>query len=259
MTDGKLTDKARKDWDRLARGYQAFREESGTYNELVEVPAMLELVGDVKGKRVLDAGCGYGYYSLLLAKRGAVVTGIDISEKTIGLARKNAYEASIECQFFVCDMQDLSMFTKNTFDTVVSSIVVGYLDCLEKAFSEVFRVLKHNGIFAFSENHPLLMKGSWEKDNEGKRLHWNIDNYFDRSIRTFEWRMQDGKVIETSSRHRTVQDYFDALTAAGFVIERLVEPEPTGKAPLDNLGSMEHYSRAKRIPIFILFKARKPT
>jgi SAM-dependent methyltransferase len=219
---------------------------------------MLELIGDVEGKRVLDAGCGYGYYSLLLAKRSAMVTGIDISEKMIGLAKNNAHKASIECKFFVCDMQDLSMFAKNTFDTVVSSVVVGYLDCLEKAFSEIFRVLKHNGIFAFSENHPLL-KGSWEKDDEGKRLHWNIDNYFDRSVRTIEWRTQDGKVIKTSSRHRTVQDYFDALTASGFVVEKLVEPEPAEKAHSDNLGSMEHYSRAKRIPIFILFKARKPT
>lgn len=218
---------------------------------------MLELIGNVKGKRVLDAGCGYGYYSLLLAKRGAMVTGIDVSEKMIGLAKNNACEASIECKFFVCDMQDLSMFNKNTFDIVASSIVVGYLDRLEKAFSEVFRVLKRNGVFAFSENHPLL-KGSWEKDNEGKRLHWNIDNYFDRSVRTIEWRTQDGKVIKTSSRHRTVQDYFEALTASGFAVERLVEPEPAEKASLDNLSCMEHYSRAKRIPIFILFKARKP-
>ena len=258
MADIKLTEKAREDWNRLAGEYQAFREEQGTYNELVEVPAVLELIGDVKGKRVLDAGCGYGYYSLLPARSGAMVTGIDISEKMIELAKNNAREASVECQFFVCDLQNLSMLAGNTFDVVVSSIVVGYVDSLEKAFSEVFRVLKHKGIFAFSENHPLL-KRSWEKDGGGKRLHWNIDNYFDRSVRTTEWRTQDGKIIETSSRHRTVQDYFDALTSSGFLVERLVEPEPTDKTPLDNLASMEHYSRAKRIPIFILFKARKPT
>jgi ubiquinone/menaquinone biosynthesis C-methylase UbiE len=257
LADLRLTEKARKDWNHLARDYQAFREEQGTYNELVEVPAMLELIGDVKGKRVLDAGCGFGYYSILLAKSGATVTGIDISERMIELAKNNAREASIKCQFFVCDMQNLSMFAKNTFDMVVSSVVVGDLDFPEKAFSEVYRVLKHNGTFAFSENHPLL-KGSWEKDSGGKRLHWNIDNYFDRSVRTTQWKTETGKIIETSSRHRTVQDYFDALTASGFLVERLVEPEPTDKTPLDNLASTEHYSKAKRIPIFILFKARKP-
>ena len=257
MADTKLTEKARKDWNRLARDYQAFRKERGTYNELVEVPAMLELMGDVKGKTVLDAGCGFGYYSILLAKSGAIVTGIDISENMIDLAKNNAREASVKCQFFVCDLQDLSIFAKNTFDVVVSSIVVGDLDFLGDAFSEVYRVLKRNGTFAFSENHPLL-KGSWEKDGGGKRLHWNIDNYFDRSVRTIQWKTQDDKIIETSSRHRTVQDYFDALTKSGFLVERLVEPQPTDKTPLNNLASTEHYSRAKRIPIFILFKARKP-
>jgi ubiquinone/menaquinone biosynthesis C-methylase UbiE len=254
----KLTDKARKDWNRLAQDYQVFRQERGTYNELVEVPAMLGLIGDVKGKTVLDVGCGFGYYSVLLVKSGATVTGIDISEKMIELAKNNAREASVKCHFYVCDMQDMSMFERNSFDTVVSSIVVDSLDFLEKAFSEVYRVLKEGGTFAFSENHPLL-KGSWEKDSGGKRLHWNIDNYFERSVRTTEWKRKDGKVVQTSSRHRTVQDYFDALTSSGFLVERLVEPEPSDKAVLDNPASVEHYRRAKRIPIFILFKARKST
>lgn len=252
MSDRILTEKAREDWNRFAENYQAFREEGRTYNELVEVPAMLSLIGDAEGKRVLDAGCGSGYYSILLAKRGATVTGIDISEKMIELAKKNAVKASVKCQFFVCDMQDLTMFNSSTFDLVASSIVVGYLDDLSKAFSEVFRVLKPRGIFTFSENHPIL-KGWWEKDHKGRRLHWNIDNYFERSIKTYKWGTQN-QVIETSSRHRTVQDYFDALISAGFLVERLVEPEPINKAKLLN---KERYERAKRIPYFILFKARK--
>jgi ubiquinone/menaquinone biosynthesis C-methylase UbiE len=258
MADRILREKARKDWNQLAEAYEAFRQELGTYNQLVEVPAMLSLIGDVKRKRLLDAGCGYGYYSILLVKKGAVVTGVDISEKMIELAKNNASKASVECQFLVCDMQDLSMFASSTFDIVISSIVVGNLDDIEKAFSEVFRVLRPNGVFAFSENHPIL-KGWWEKDNEGKRLHWNIDNYFERSVRTTEWRTQSGNVIETSSRHRTIQDYFDALVKSGFVVERLIEPEPTNKNQTINQASQEHTVRAKRIPIFILFKARKPT
>jgi SAM-dependent methyltransferase len=256
-----LAEKARKDWNRLAETYQAFRRESGTYNELVEIPAMLSLIGNVRNKKLLDAGCSYGYYSILLAKQGATVTGIDISAKMIELAKNNAEKASVSCQFLVCDMQDLSMFASSAFDMVISSIVVGYLEELGKAFSGVFRVLKSNGLFVFSENHPIL-KGSWEKDNEGRRLHWNIDNYFERSTRTIEWRTQNGKAIETTSRHITVQDYFDALISSGFVVERLVEPEPRSDPREGNTEDacaiQEHCARAKRIPIFILFKAKKP-
>lgn len=103
MSDGALTEKARKDWNRLAEPYQANCQEpgTGTYNKLVEIPAMLSLIGNVKGKKMLDAGCGHGYYSLLLAKKGPRVTGIDISEKMIELAKKDAVEASVHCQFFV--------------------------------------------------------------------------------------------------------------------------------------------------------------
>jgi len=260
LADRTLAEKAQKDWNQFAENYQAFRGEPGTYNELVEIPAMLGLIGNVRRKKVLDTGCGYGYYSILLAEKGAIVTGIDISEKMVKLSEDNANKASVHCQFFVCDMQDLSMFASNTFDMVISSVVVGYVDDLGKAFSEVFRVLKHNGVFAFSENHSIL-RGSWEKDDEGRRLHWNIDNYFERSVRTTEWLMQSGRVFETSSRHRTVQDYFDALISSGFVVEKLLEPEPIKEAQLVSREStrvvQEHYARAKRIPIFILFKARK--
>jgi len=255
MSDRTLREKAREDWNRLAKRYWTFRKEGGTHNELVEIPAMSSLVGDVKDKVVLDAGCGFGYYSIILAEKGAIVTGIDISEKMVELAKNNAAKASVKCQFFVCDMQDLTIFDSNTFDLVTSSIVAGYLDDLKKAFSEVFRVLKTGGAFTFSENHPIL-RGWWEKDDEGRRLHWNIDNYFERSIDTNKWKTKSGEVIETTSRHRTVQDYFDALISSGFVVERLTEPEPTEDGKLLN---KERYERAKRIPIFILFKARKPT
>lgn len=254
LSDRILPEKAKKDWNRLAEDYEAFRGESGTYNEIVEIPAMLSLIGDVKNKTVLDAGCGHGYYSIFLEKKGATVTGIDIFEKMIELAKKNAEEASIKCHFFVCDMQDLSMFKSNMFDLVTSSIVVGYLDDLGKSFREVYRVLRPRGIFTFSENHPIL-RGQWEKDQEGTRLHWNLDNYFQRSIDIDKWGTQSGRVIETSSRHRTIQDYFDALISARFLVERLIEPEPIDEGKLLN---KDRYERAKRIPVFILFKARKP-
>lgn len=140
---------------------------------------------------------------------------------------------------------------------VASSLVVPGLDDIRKAFSEVYRVLKLKGIFTFSATHPVAEKGHWERDSHDRKLHRNFDDYFDRSILNATWyATKDGrKVGETSFRHRTVQDYFDALASVGFVVERLVEPEPIDKGKTLNI---EVYENAKRIPYFILFKARKP-
>ena len=251
-----LSERAKEDWNLLAEHYDAFRKEKGTYNEIVEIPAMLELIGDVDGKTVLDAGCGSGYYSISLAKQGAKVTGIDISEKMIFLAKNNAKLLSADCKLFVGDIQDLSLFESNTFDLVTSSIVVGYVDDLEKAFSEVHRVLKTNGILTFSENHPILTsrEEGWERDEEGKKLHFKIDNYYSRSIVVDEWNTANGGNILTRSRHRTVQDYFDALVSTGFVVERVVEPEPIEEGRRLN---PRRFESAMRIPYFILFRALK--
>jgi len=112
---------------------------------------------------------------------------------------------------------------------------------------------KAGGAFTFSENHPILM-GWWERDKEGRRVHWNIDNYFGRSVRTNRWQTRDGDILETTSRLWIIQDYFDALVSTGFVVERLVEPEPIEE---DRQLNRERYERAKRIPYFILFKASK--
>ncbi len=122
------------------------------------------------------------------------------------------------------------------------------------AFLEVFRVLKPLAIFTFSEKHSIC-KGEWKKNSDGRRLHWNLDNYFERPIIVDKWRIDSGGIIETRSQHRTVQDYFDALTSSGFIFERLVEPEPVESGTLPNMNC---YERAKHIPYFILFKARKP-
>lgn len=152
-------------------------------------------------------------------------------------------------------MQDLSTFNSDSFDLVTSRLAVGALDDIRKAFSEVFGVLKDQGTFTFSETHPVAEKGHWERDSRDLKLHRNFDDYFDRSVVSATWYTKDGEVVEISYRHRTLQDYFDALTSVGFVVERLVEPEPIDKRRALNI---EVYENAKRIPYFILFKARKP-
>ncbi len=103
--------------------------------------ATLELVGNVKGKEVLDYGCGSGLYLKVLIKRGASVKGFDISEEMLKIARK---------KFPKLDLRLGSGYNipfREKFDLVVAPLVLHYIDDWDKVFREVSRVLKKNGIF----------------------------------------------------------------------------------------------------------------
>lgn len=107
--------------------------------------------------RVLDYGCGNGYFSCVLGQKGAIVTGIDISPESIREAAELSRKEGLSNEFRVCDAHQTS-FNDNSFDFVFGNGVLHHLD-LERAYAEVARVLKPNGTAFFMEpmyHHPLL-------------------------------------------------------------------------------------------------------
>lgn len=133
---------------------------------------------NVKGKKILEYGCGPGSQAFTLAALGADVSAIDISDVAIDLVKKKAAEENLDMDFFVMNAESLE-FEDNTFDKVCGSGILHHLD-LEKSYSEIQRVLKKNGSAIFFEplghnpfinfyrnrtpqlrtedEHPLLMK-----------------------------------------------------------------------------------------------------
>jgi ubiquinone/menaquinone biosynthesis C-methylase UbiE len=162
-------------------------------------------------------------------------------------------------------MEDLSIFDDESFDVVLSSFGIGYADSLEQTFQEVFRVLRKGGLFVFADVHPIADKGRIIR--YGKRRIWGISNYFDRKRYIWTWK-QKGNKAKFYGHHRTIQDYFNLLKGAGFVVEKILEPEPysihnMGKAerkkiPYLEEGFIKNYDLWKRIPYTIIFKAIKP-
>ena len=138
----------------VKEGYNKIAEEyDKLYNVaiLTEQPKFLKLIGNVRGKKVLDIGCGTGRYSIELTKKGATVTGVDISEKMLEIARKKSKKLKIN--FKRANATNLP-FKDNEFDLVISALAIEHVKDYKKAISEMIRVCKPNGHIIFSMLHP---------------------------------------------------------------------------------------------------------
>ena len=138
------TKEAESAYNKIAKIYHDKRITGKDLNELSEQPATFSLLGNIKGKKVLDAGCGSGVYSRLLAEKGAQVYGIELSSEMVDLAKKHC--AGMDIDFKQGSINKLP-YANNTFDTIIASLVIHYLKNPETALKEFHRVLK---------KHPLL-------------------------------------------------------------------------------------------------------
>ncbi|UCG36633.1 MAG: methyltransferase domain-containing protein [Candidatus Bathyarchaeota archaeon] len=260
---------AKRGWNTISKAYQKnvkISLEDIHYGPISPGERDLKLLGNVEGKDVLEMGCGGGQNAIVLAKWGAKSAGVDISEEQIKHARNLAQQQNIEVPFHVGSMEKMEMFSDEIFDIVLSSCAIGYSEDYEQTFREAFRVLRKNGLFVFCVVHPIANRGRTVK--RGKRKLWGLGNYFDRRRRTWTWKYDDTTIAKFDGYHRTLQDYFNSIVSAGFIIERILEPEPY---PLNKMtdeekrmipyywkGSEREYDVWRRIPYTLLFKTRKP-
>ena len=139
-------------WNAILKSYQGEKRislDNVHYGPVAPGERELELLGDVKGKKVLELGCGGGQNSIVLTKWGAEVIGIDISEFQLEHANGLAKKEKVKVTFIQGRMEDLGQFKSNTFDIVISSHAIGYVDDLKVVFKETERVLKPEGFLVF--------------------------------------------------------------------------------------------------------------
>ena len=203
-------------------GYKKLRSNEYSANNLEEKPALFSLAPELTGKAVLDLGCGYGENCAEFKARGASrVLGVDISEKMLAVA----VEENPNIEFIRADMSDLS-FIKDKYDVVFSSLAVHYIEDFSAFVKGVYEVLNPEGYFIFSQEHPLttapITSASWARDEDGNILHYKLTDYSRPGFRSTKW------IVEGVEKyHRTFSELVNALCAAGFAIEKMIETVPT--------------------------------
>lgn len=130
----------------------------------------LDLLGDVKGKSILHLQCHFGQDSLSLARMGAKITGVDLSDKAIEKAKELAEQLELDANFICCDIYELPSILNQTFDIVFTSYgTIGWLPDLDKWANLISNFLKPKGKFVFAEFHPVV----WMFDDDFEKIGYN--------------------------------------------------------------------------------------
>ncbi len=231
----------KEEWEGRSEGYlKEYNPIEIDYGPGVPNENKLNIIGSVKNKKVLDLGCGGGQISIAFAKKGAKVTGIDLSDKHIEFAKKLAKKHKVKILFERGSFQKFPMIKSKSQDIVFSSWAFLYSPDLKQVFKEANRVLKNEGLFVFSQDHPFFHCFG-NNDLEIKQSYLKSGSAGNPNFMAFR---------------RTISEIFNALKESGFNVEKIIEPKSKWYARWKD----EKYFNKKKIemlPTTIIFKARK--
>ncbi|MEN9647367.1 MAG: hypothetical protein RLY57_171 [Candidatus Parcubacteria bacterium] len=244
-------------WGEVAGWYDRVVESDDSYQTKVVLPQLIRVMNITKGERVIDVACGQGFFARAFQNAGAHVTGIDIGENLIAIAR----EKSKDIEYVVGSAESLQGITDAQYDKATIILALQNIEKLQDTCTSIARVLKSQGKCYIVLNHPSFRipgRSSWEFDTINYVQYRRVDGYMSESKK--EMIMNPGAPIQdqivTWSFHRPLQVYTKALFKAGFAITRIEEwgshkesePGPRQKA--------EDKAR-KEFPLFMLLELQK--
>lgn len=240
--------------------------ESGfdVYRDYINTPAFLALLPNVKRLKGLDIGCGTGHNTRMVAKQGAIMTGIDISKKMISFATKKENSEQLGIKYINGNVIKLP-FKSNSFDFAVSFHCIMDVPEYEQALSESFRVLKPGGFFQFSIPHPCFWTHNpeWTYNEDGKKNALICRDYFTTSEGVISRWTFDGvdtksnknkKLLETPIFRRTLKQWVCALVNIGFIIKEMDEPRPLEKT----VKKFPAFDGCRIVPYSLIIRCEKP-
>lgn len=232
----------RKQYDRFASAYHQKRADTSRsfYNNQVELPMMLRLLrGHVRGRTVLELGCGSGLLTRKLVRMGGKVTGVDNSASMLAIAEREVAGVTFEN----ADIRRLALGARQ-YDLIVSSLTFHYVKDLGPLFKACSRYLKRGGRLIFSLHHPIASARLMERSTRKS-------GYFAAGA-PYRWQMLPG--MQLVSYHQTFASIVLGLAKAGFVVEQVSEGKPS---PSSRRVNPQAYAETAQTPPFLGIKAVK--
>lgn len=228
----------RETYDRLAPVWAASTDD-GFWNEWLERRTLRRLLpASVEGLAVLDAACAAGAHSRWLLDRGAAVTGIDLSPAMVAEATARSHDRG---RFLMADLAEPLPLADRTFDGVLSSLTLDYLEDWSAPLASFARVLRPGGWLIVSDGHPAApFKGQARPD------------YFATEMLSDSWTKGDVTVTSRFWR-RPLEAVVGAFADAGFVLERLAESRLDDEA---RRRFPEEAAKVDGVPWFIAYRCR---
>jgi len=203
---------------------------------------------ELKNKRILDLGCGYGWHCQYASEQGAsTVVGIDLSTKMLEQAQHLCATKNIRYQQSAIETFNAEAAS---FDLIMSSLALHYIQDLDAVFEKAAHLLAPKGELYYSVEHPVFTaraQQDWIYDHEKQPLYWPVDHYFEEGQR--ETQFLGAHVVKY---HRTIETHIMALLKAGFEITALIEPSPTAEM-IEKMGWQDELRR----PMMLIIKAKK--
>jgi SAM-dependent methyltransferase len=238
-----VTDDVRRaldDYDRMADVY-ADDADTDPVKVSYDRPTILAMAGDVRGKRVLDAGCASGSLTELLVERQAVVVGVDVNPRHVERARERL---AGRAELVIADISTPMPFLESSsFDIVVASLVLHYLADWRPTLREFARILRPGGSLLISTHHPTQDISITDPPAP----------YFETVLLSDTWD-KDGREYPVHFYHRPISAIIDALRDAGFLVERIPEPVPD-RSDFARVPAL--YERMTLGPWFLFIRAVK--
>lgn len=253
-------DEIKRDWNSMARAYEEFNTAADSYSYKIEWPCIRKLLPELKGKTVVDLGCGTGIFTFLLEQGGpSRIMGIDLSEEMLQIAKDKAREKGSRAEFVLYDGAKCSDVISKPVDLIFSSTTSHYIEDLAQLFNNVSKSLKEGGECIFSVIHPVYsaMYPVEHGDDFPGDEEWMV-RYLDRSMRAYiqPW-IEYNEAFEdhlSRSYHHTFADYVNAIIGAGLTIERICEPMAPEEWKAVQPGRYEAFIET---PVYMILKMKK--